>query len=97
MKVMGFLIIFAIIIVGCDKKATYGFTSGDCNEVYTNCLNKCVQTNKPRTECANSCERSRSMCFAIKVKGCMQDCNKNYGKDSLQSQSCKRQCENMKR
>lgn len=96
MKAKIFLVMALIIFSGCDKKATYGFTSGDCNEVYTNCLNKCLQSNKTRTECVNSCERSRSMCFSIKVKGCMQNCNKDYGKDTIQAQSCKNRCSEMR-
>lgn len=96
MKAKIFLVMALIIFSGCDKKATYGFTSSDCNEVYTNCLNKCLQSNKTRTECVNSCERSRSMCFSIKVKGCMQNCNKDYGKDTLQAQSCKNRCGEMR-
>lgn len=86
------VILMAIVFAGCEKKATFGFTSNDCNEVYTNCINKCIQTNKSRAECANSCDRSRGMCEAIKVKGCMQNCNKRYGKNTMQSETCKKRC-----
>lgn len=86
------VILMAIFFAGCEKKATFGFTSNDCNEVYTNCINKCIQTNKSRAECANSCDRSRGMCEAIKVKGCMQNCNKRYGKNTMQSETCKKRC-----
>ena len=86
------VILMAIFFAGCEKKATFGFTSSDCNEVYTNCINKCIQTNKSRAECANSCDRSRGMCEAIKVKGCMQNCNKRYGKNTMQSETCKKRC-----
>ncbi len=84
----------AFFISGCDnnKKATFGFTSSNCNEVYTNCLNKCIQSNRTRLDCSNSCERSRGMCEAIKVKGCMQNCNKRYGKGTLQAETCKKRC-----
>lgn len=87
-------ILGAIILGGCDsgKKSPFGFSSNDCNEVYSNCLNKCIQSNKTRVECVGSCERSRGMCEAIKVKGCMQNCNKRYGKGTLQAETCKKRC-----
>ncbi|MGX2983486.1 hypothetical protein [Helicobacter sp. 23-1045] len=88
-----FLAIFiAVFIVGCEKKATFGFTSSDCNEVYSICLNKCTQSGKSRADCLQSCERSRGMCNAVKTKGCMQNCNKSYGKNTPSAESCKRQC-----
>ena len=94
MRIIALILCFLYVIfaVGCEKKAQFGFTSSDCNEVYTNCLNKCIQTNKTRIECSQSCERSRGMCSAIKVKGCMQDCNKRYGKNTMQSETCKKRC-----
>ena len=84
----------AIFFIGCDsgKKSPFGFTSSDCNEVYTTCQNKCIQSNRTRADCANSCERSRGMCEAIKVKGCMQNCNKIHGKGTLQAETCKKRC-----
>lgn len=86
------VILMAIFFAGCEKKATFGFTSSNCDEVYTNCLNKCIQSNKTRLECSQSCERSRGMCSAIKVKGCMQECNKRYGKNTMQSETCRKRC-----
>lgn len=95
MKRFIFLALFGVFfLVGCEKKATFGFTSSNCNEVYTICMNKCLQSNKKRTECTESCERSRGMCAAIKVKGCLQDCNKTYGKNTLQAETCKNNCTN---
>ena len=100
-KVFGVKIFLAILmaffLVACEKKAVFGFTSSDCNEVYTICLNKCTQANKPRAECIPSCERGRGMCFAVKTKGCMQDCNKEHGKNTPSAQACKRQCEDARR
>ncbi len=86
------LVFVAFFAVSCEKKATYGFSSGDCNEVYTNCLNQCTRQGKPRGECVNSCTRSRGMCNSIKSKGCMQNCNKYHGRGSKQAENCKRQC-----
>lgn len=95
MKKMIFLVILgfsAFVSIGCEKNGQFGFSSGDCNEVYTNCVNKCVQSNKSRIECTNSCERGRGMCASIKLKGCTQDCNKNYGKGTPEAESCKNRC-----
>lgn len=95
MKKLIFLAVLVMIIFGgCDsgKKSPFGFSSNDCNEVYSNCLNKCIQSNQTRVECITSCERGRGMCEAIKVKGCMQDCNKRYDKGTLQAETCKKRC-----
>lgn len=97
MKRFVFLVVVgfgAFVLSGCDsgKKSAFGFTSNDCNEVYSNCLNKCIQQNRTRVECTTSCERSRGMCEAIKVKGCMQNCNKRYGRKTLQAETCKKRC-----
>lgn len=88
-------IVFVLIILcffGCNDRSKFGFSSGDCNEVHTNCLNKCIQSGKQKAECLAGCDRSRGMCESIKIKGCLQDCNKNYGKDSPSSENCKKQC-----
>ncbi len=89
------LVLFVIIfIIGCDNENKFGFSSSNCNEVYTNCLNKCIQSGKTRAECLGNCDKSRGMCESIKIKGCMQDCNKVYGKGTASSESCKRSCMN---
>lgn len=90
---MKYLVFIAFIaLVGCNDKSKMGFTSGDCGEVYTNCLNRCTHSGRTRVDCLTSCERSRGMCESIKVKGCMQNCNKAYGKDSTSSENCRRTC-----
>lgn len=80
-----------LLFLGCDK-SKFGFSSSNCGEVYTNCLTKCTQSGKTRAECLNGCERSKGMCQAVKIKGCMQDCNTNYGKNSPSAEACKRSC-----
>ncbi|RDU65539.1 hypothetical protein [Helicobacter sp. MIT 14-3879] len=96
MNIIKILLCSFIILAlnACNKDNTFGFTSGNCNEVYTACMNKCTQANKTRSECINNCDKSRSMCEAVKTKGCMQNCNKNYGKKSQQAEVCKQQCMN---
>lgn len=94
MKRIIFIIVFALLITGCNNKEQFGFTSNNCNEVYNNCLNKCLQSGKTRVDCLGSCDKSRGMCRAVKTKGCMQNCNKTYGKNTASSESCKRSCAN---
>ncbi len=81
-------------LLGCSdsKKKNEGFMSslGDCNVVYTQCINKCKDGPKL---CGDQCEKARGMCNAIHVKGCMQQCNERYGKDSSSSEACKRNCQ----
>lgn len=84
-------ILILLFFAACDNRSKFGFSSGNCNEVYQTCMNKCIQ-DKPRNECIESCSKSRGMCQAVKTKGCMQDCNKNYGKNSQQAETCKKRC-----
>lgn len=93
MKIIMFIAI-VFLLNACDNKSKFGFTSSNCNEVYTNCMNKCTQGNQPKNKCLESCDKSRSMCEAVKTKGCMQDCNKVYGKGSQQAETCKQRCIN---
>lgn len=83
------------LLSGCgeDKSKQFGFGSSDCNEVHRNCMNQCTKEGKPMNQCLNDCEKARSMCAAIKVKGCMQNCNQRYGKDSSSAEICKRRCQ----
>lgn len=90
MKVLLFLLL-VLSFSACDNKAKFGFTSKDCDEVYNNCINKCSQTNSYNS-CLSSCEQSSGMCKAIKVKGCMQDCNIRYGKGTDSAEVCKQRC-----
>ncbi|RAX51636.1 hypothetical protein CCY99_08720 [Helicobacter sp. 16-1353] len=92
MKNLIFLVVIMLLISGCNNRDKFGFTSSDCGEVYTNCMNKCTQSNKSRAECLNNCDKSRAMCEAVKTKGCMQNCNKNYGKNTSSSEACKKSC-----
>ena len=92
MKKIIFMIVVALLIIGCNNKEQFGFTSSNCNEVYNNCLNKCLQSGKTRVECLSNCDKSRGMCRAVKIKGCMQNCNTTYGKNTPSSESCKRSC-----
>ncbi|MGP1450183.1 MAG: hypothetical protein ACTTJS_03535 [Wolinella sp.] len=86
--------IFSLVLVGCeDKSKQFGFGSGDCNEVQRNCINQCSRSGKSSAQCINDCEKARAMCAAIKVKGCMQDCNQRYGKGSQGAEYCKKRCQ----
>lgn len=90
-QIIIFLLAVSFLVIGCNNRDKFGFSSGNCSEVYNNCLNKCTQT-KSRVECLTSCDRSRGMCEAIKTKGCMQDCNKQYGKNNPSTEACKNIC-----
>lgn len=92
MKNFAFLFMIMLLLSGCNNESKFGFTSSNCGEVYNNCMNKCIQSNKTRAECLGNCDKSRAMCEAVKTKGCMQDCNTNYGKNTPSSDACKRSC-----
>lgn len=94
MKYLMFLLIPLLLITACNNRDKFGFSSSNCDEVYTNCMNKCTQGDKTKADCLVSCSKSRNMCYAVKVKGCMQDCNKHYGKDTPGSKRCKQACVN---
>lgn len=85
-----FIFFIALVFIACNKPK-FGFTSSDCGEVYNNCMRECIKTNT-RSVCINNCDKSRSMCQSIKIKGCMQDCNSKYGKNTSNSEICKKRC-----
>ena len=86
----------AVALIACEKsgskKQQFGFGSSDCNQVQRNCMNQCAREGKPSSQCINECDKARSMCAAVKVKGCMQDCNQRYGKGTSSAESCKGRC-----
>lgn len=91
-------LLMAVVFVACgnnDDKKQFGFGSSDCNQVQRNCMNQCAREGKPTSQCMNDCEKARAMCAAIKVKGCMQDCNQRYGKGTSSAESCKKRCSNV--
>lgn len=85
------LFVVMVFINGCNSSSKFGFTSSDCSEVYSTCMNKCTPNSK-RSECINNCSKSKAMCESIKVKGCMQDCNTKYKKGTQNAELCKRRC-----
>ncbi len=84
----------ALSIAGCSSQNyEFGFGSGgDCDKVYSDCISRCKNSDMTRTECYNSCDKTRAMCRAMQVKGCMQNCNTKYGKDTPKAESCKKKC-----
>ncbi|MDY3113490.1 MAG: hypothetical protein SOW25_04085 [Helicobacter sp.] len=89
-------IIFGIGFLGaCSSSSDKGFiySSSDCNEVKRDCLNKCRQAGKGQNTCLSECEKARGMCEAVKTKGCLQDCNLRFGKDSPGAEQCKKRCQ----
>jgi hypothetical protein len=82
-----------LFLGGCSSQSgNFAFGSSDCNEVHRDCISKCIK-EKPRRECEPQCYKAKSICQAMKVKGCMQACNERYEKDSRQNEICKRNCE----
>ncbi|CAM2892950.1 hypothetical protein [Helicobacter burdigaliensis] len=73
-----------------DNNLVYG--SSNCDEAKRICLNKCAKQGKSRRVCLDECEKARGMCEAIKVKGCLQDCNLQYGKGTSAAEQCKLRC-----
>lgn len=93
MKKFSIFMIVLILFFGCSSQSgKFGFTSGDCNKIYEECLQKC---NKTRDECNRDCEKLKGMCRAMKIKGCMQECNQKYGKGTPAAEDCKAKCENI--
>lgn len=96
-------LLFAMSIIGitCFLSACGGgndqnflYSSSDCNEVKRECLHKCRLSGKGQNLCLTECEKARGMCEAVKTKGCLQDCNLRYGKDSPATEQCKKRCQN---
>lgn len=89
-----FTFLVGIILTGCSSQSgDFAFGSSDCGEVYKDCMSKCVRGGKPQTQCHDECYKARAICRSLKVKGCMQDCNKQYERGSRQNEICKRNCE----
>ena len=85
------LVVIMLFVSGCNNRGKFGFVSGNCNEVYSVCMNKCLPVSK-RNYCINSCNKSKAMCGSNKVKGCMQDCNIKYKKATRNAELCKQRC-----
>ena len=91
-------IVFIVCIVGflgaCSKgeDKTFLYSSSNCDEVKRDCLAKCRKNGKEQSKCLMECEKVRGMCEAVKTKGCLQDCNKTYGKNSASAEQCKKRC-----
>ncbi|WP_146745201.1 hypothetical protein [Helicobacter monodelphidis] len=83
-------------LAGCgssDSKG-FGFRSSNCDVVHSDCMSQCSRDKtKNSRSCLDECEKSRAMCNALKVKGCMQKCNDQYGKKNSSSDACKRNCQ----
>jgi len=88
------LIGIMLLFVACSSQTQeFGFGSSDCNEVQSKCMKQCTKNGKSVVQCNDECERAKGMCNAIKVKGCMQECNTKYGKDTPGAESCKKACQ----
>lgn len=97
MKTLLFLFSF-ICIIGflgaCSSgEQSFFYKSSNCNDVKNDCLIKCRKDGKRQRECLESCEKARGMCEAVKAKGCLQDCNTQYGKNTPAAEQCKKRCQ----
>lgn len=88
-------LLVGIILSGCSSQSgDFAFGSSDCEQVYRDCMTKCVKDGKKtRAQCETDCYQARAICRSMKIKGCMQDCNKRYESGSQQNEICKRNCE----
>lgn len=88
------ILLMGMILSGCSSQSgNFMFTSSDCNQVYKECMSKCIKEGKKtRAQCEADCYKARSICRSIKIKGCMQDCNKRYEPRSQQNEICKQNC-----
>lgn len=93
-----FFIIFLFCIgifvfYGCSKEEkNFLYNSSNCNDVKRDCLNQCRNEGKSQAICLNECEKVRGMCAAVKTKGCLQNCNSQYGKGTQAAEQCKKRC-----
>lgn len=97
MKLLSLLLGFVIFFSSCSNGNNNFFSvnSSDCNKTKSNCLVKCKQSGKGQNRCIEECEKVRGMCEAIKTKGCLQECNIRYGKNTQAAEQCKRRCQNL--
>lgn len=57
-------------------------------------MNACIKKgDKTRNRCLNECDKMRGMCKAMKIKGCMQQCNEKHTKGTAQNEACKTRCQ----
>ncbi len=93
MKILFFALLALLLLSSCSSQnAGFGFKSSDCKEVYKECMAKCSAKGESRDKCSVACAKTESLCRAMKIKGCMQDCNAKYGKDTQESAVCKERC-----
>ncbi len=91
------LVLFlALFFGGCSSESgKFGFGTSDCTQYFKNCLEQCNRSGKTKAECSESCEKARGMCRGMKIKGCMQKCNEQYGKGTNEAETCKASCQNI--
>lgn len=89
-----FILLFCFGIVGsvsgCSKDdKSFLYNTSNCNDAKRDCLNKCRNEGKGQAICLNECEKVRGMCESVKTKGCLQNCNLQYGKGTPSAEQCK--------
>lgn len=78
---------------GCSSEnKSFLYSSSNCNDAKRDCLNKCRLEGKGQAICLSECEKVRGMCEAVKTKGCLQNCNLQYGKGTQAAEQCKKRC-----
>ena len=88
-----FISLIGIFYSGCSSQSGKFFNeASDCDKTKQSCMKKCREQGKSQNVCTNECEKLRTMCNAIKTKGCMQDCNLKYGKNTPTAENCKKSC-----
>lgn len=87
-------LMFTLLFVGCSSQSgQWAFGTSDCDEYFNRCLNTCIKKgDKPRNQCLVECDKSRGMCKALQIKGCMQKCQEKYGKGTPQERQCRASC-----
>lgn len=88
-----FLGLFVAFACGCGNNKPAGpFKSSDCQENKNYCITECKKKGGKLSDCANTCEKARGMCQAMKIKGCLQDCNIKFGKGTTSANQCQDRC-----
>ncbi|MCH5323007.1 MAG: hypothetical protein J1E31_05485 [Helicobacter sp.] len=87
------ILLWGFFSIGCgDSKSEFMYQSSDCNKVKTDCINQAKIDRKPYNQYMLECEKVRSMCAAVKAKGCLQDCQIKFGKGTPAAEQCKNRC-----
>ncbi|MDE7317531.1 MAG: hypothetical protein K2N12_07380 [Helicobacter sp.] len=84
------------LAIGCEDKSQKktGFVTNlnDCGAAFNSCMSECGSGRN----CVNKCEQARGMCNSLRIRGCMQKCNEQFGKGTSSAESCKKNCQQMR-